>query len=184
MTSQSYPDSDLADKLEAFAHGLFSAAEAGLILEVVKRLRGVAQISLASLTDLEISDEWERRFGVNLDPEKCILAQRPADCADWMDQASAKARNAVIEECAKVAEAKSRYETKVFDDSQADYALSDTGKRSIQDRALARASVSTLIAKEIRALSQSPGTDATKSAPVADSSLPSGRKGPQKEKVA
>jgi hypothetical protein len=37
----------------------------------------IAAQRLADCTDLEISDEWERRFGIHLEHEKCVPAQRP-----------------------------------------------------------------------------------------------------------
>jgi hypothetical protein len=45
----------------------------------IEQLNRHAQRPLADRTDLEISDEWERRFGLTLDPAECVPAQRAPD---------------------------------------------------------------------------------------------------------
>lgn len=45
--------------------------------------------ALADRTDLEISDEWERRFGITLDPAECIPAQGwQESAAKWLEARS------------------------------------------------------------------------------------------------
>ena len=80
----------LADKLTAMAHGLFSAAEAGLLLEAAKALRaGVAQSI--------VPDPPLAKLLREVDPG---LAEVLADNAAYVRVI----RNNVIEECAKLVE--------------------------------------------------------------------------------
>jgi hypothetical protein len=65
-------------------------------------------------------------------------------------------RDQIIEESAKICDAKAANENSIFEQANHDAALSDSGRTSIQDRALGRNTLAKTIAREIRRLKSAP----------------------------
>jgi hypothetical protein len=84
--------------------------------------------------------------------DKCNC--HPAECPKGVKSVSPDP--ATVEMCAKIAETQCDHELSVIDRAQEDSHLSSNGRIAVAAEASARASVSTLIAKAIRALAQEP----------------------------